>query len=50
MNRYKFVISNESSMNTNFKVHNNKLITNNRYHSLETIVIRGEKLESKSNE
>jgi hypothetical protein len=49
INRYKFVINNESNMNTNVKHHGNKLIANNKYQFLETIVIRGEKSEYKSN-
>jgi len=35
-------------MNTNVQRHSNKLITNNRYKFLETIMIRGEKSEYKS--
>jgi hypothetical protein len=49
MNSYKFVISTESSINTNVKRHINKLITNKRYQFLETIVIKDEKSEYKSN-
>lgn len=49
MNRYKFAISNKSSMKTNVKRHSNKQITNNRYQFLENIVIRDEKSENKSN-
>ena len=49
MNRYKFVISNKSSMNTKVKRHSDKQITNNSYHFLKTTVIRDEKSEHKSN-
>jgi hypothetical protein len=49
MNRYQFVISNESSKNTDVKPDTNQLSTNKRCQFLENIVIRGEISEQKPN-
>jgi hypothetical protein len=49
MNRYKFVINNESSMNTNVKIDINKLITNKGCQFLESIVITGGIIEQNPN-
>ena len=49
MNRYKFVISNESSMNTNVKPDIHKLSTNKRCQFLENIMITGEITERNPN-
>jgi thioredoxin-related protein len=49
MNRYKFVISNESSMNTNVKTDIHKLSKNIRCQFLENIMITGEITERNPN-
>jgi cell division protein FtsL len=49
VNRFKFVINNESSKNTDVKPDINQLSTNKRCQFLENIVIRGEISEQNPN-